>query len=739
MRVGGSRRIASAGVSVLIATLAVGCSDDSPQSACPQTFASGIGGAAKVSKAHVQSPPKWRTWAFAPEASAILPGTGSTARHDVTTWCNGQTDPADRLAGLTIVALPDDHDVCRVDGKYNHADFPVAAGRLRRTPGGADLAAWRIEPPKKRAGKFISGGHGIRLCLPERKAYAVYVLRDGRLEHVARFDAANVQPGSGHLVPGLTVHDIHRPTIIALAPLAADVSSLHKAPDGIEAATLHEDAIIHAEMTRYPAPGRPFDGAQDFAYGLSDFQNRWGHNRHFWFLPSGAGHSNGPSGATTPIRFVWRVVSGDRDIYLSRISGDRLSIEHTKLPHPAGADDALAAATGDKAGVVFCLLIQRGDGAPLATRKATLLKVDAKGNELLRRKLDSSAGAHGLNIVRFWTPTIPWFAAMRLSGGSLALQLARTMHQGSDGLTHQGEIGVVFAADTLDIRKHHGQLAGHSLGNRLEIGHDGRFVSLSLGDNQPRGIVLTRYDDKTLQRRVVYAFKTMHGADSANPAGTKFPYYRDDAAGKPMYRWSNDNNTYTELGGVITSAQHHLVLFAGERPPLANEAALSQHNAARNLGLVKVRPDFEAASKVTGKTSCGAGFDNVVTDDLVLGAANASKGGFYDFQGDWCDQRTTGVTWLTDYKGVDENVSRLGAHKLENGQVLVTWERWSADAFRDAWLLRLDADGKPLSKPTKLHPAVRLSRRGDRAVGGDRLVTIRGHAGDRMLELVRLK
>ena len=66
-------------------------------------------------------------------------------------------------------------------------------------------------------------------------------------------------------------------------------------------------------------------------------------------------------------------------------------------------------------------------------------------------------------------------------------------------------------------------------------------------------------DDAGKTGRVVYTFKTKHGAEPSP--------YRTGNDGRPLPpgRWSNDNLTYTELGGIAVGKEGYAVLFTSER------------------------------------------------------------------------------------------------------------------------------------------------------------------------------
>ncbi|WP_124085297.1 hypothetical protein [Pseudogemmobacter humi] len=119
--------------------------------------------------------------------------------------------------------------------------------------------------------------------------------------------------------------------------------------------------------------------------------------------------------------------------------------------------------------------------------------------------------------------------------------------------------------------KNLGQTSGHSFGNVLTVAQDGAFVGIDLGDNYPRVVNMHSFDQDGISSRLVYAVKTEHGSKQSNPAGKPFGAYPEISGnGKTFCKWSNDNRTYAELGGVIATSGGLSVIFAGEPDPNGN-------------------------------------------------------------------------------------------------------------------------------------------------------------------------
>ena len=157
------------------------------------------------------------------------------------------------------------------------------------------------------------------------------------------------------------------------------------------------------------------------------------------------------------------------------------------------------------------------------------------------------------------------------------IHVTREMSQSGDGLNHQGAWVAVYDTPTLtltNVTPFRGdgqgyQTASHSFGIYSGLSSAGEFLNLDLGDNYPRGIVF-HIDGVS---KLVYAFKTLHGEESLSPAGVPYDLYSEiSSESKQFYKWSNDNNVYTELAspGFIEVDDGFIFFFLGENPSLDN-------------------------------------------------------------------------------------------------------------------------------------------------------------------------
>ncbi|MFC5081187.1 hypothetical protein ACFPCW_26700 [Vibrio thalassae] len=81
------------------------------------------------------------------------------------------------------------------------------------------------------------------------------------------------------------------------------------------------------------------------------------------------------------------------------------------------------------------------------------------------------------------------------------------------------------------------------------VDSQGNFNTLILGDNYPRGINLVQWNDTNRATQELLRLKTQHGSHSKN--GQFEEYTEISTPTTTYYKWSNDNRTYSELGGVV--------------------------------------------------------------------------------------------------------------------------------------------------------------------------------------------
>jgi len=629
----------------------------------------------------------------------------------------------DQIGDLALVAMDFGGQGCYTNGSYNHNDYLVERGSV--TGGGGSFPAYRIQEPSHKASSFLASRHAIYYRFPAVADYSVYRFADGTFSKAADLPAASINPGGFTLVTAanpITVSEIIGSAIYVFVPSATRLSVFTQLAPGVEGATLGATPLGNLLKYRYSVTDTPFDTASGYSVGPGEWNSRYAFNRQFFPLENGAGN----------IGVLWQD-EADLSIQITWFGADLQSPVTIPLPNPR--NEELAAATGDGAGNAYYLTIQPGDGAATeSARTATLTKVSAAGATLASTALDTSKS--GLNMVAF-SGSLPNIGSLAYLNGKVGMILGRQMHKSSDGLNHQGAIGVVFDGTTLAVERNWGQTSGHSFESLLTTNGLGEFLGIDLGDNYPRGVNLHKFNAAEKRSRVIHTFKTLHGTANSRYSGdplAPIPVYSEiSGGGTTYYRWSNDNNTYTELGGVAETAGGYTVSFIGEpdgQGHTLNNARVGGYlNDPRNIGLVRVREDFENAS----------GSGSQVSDDLVLTSGVIETGGFYSYGGAWSPQRNAGVVWLTHYADKNlQNASRLKMVPLADGNLLLLWEVWTPNAYVATRGMKVSPAGAILTAESDLGSLVRLNRRDDPLALGERIFLFAGSKGEKKLELIVL-
>ncbi|WP_127532471.1 copper amine oxidase N-terminal domain-containing protein [Paenibacillus kobensis] len=313
-------------------------------------------------------------------------------------------------------------------------------------------------------------------------------------------------------------------------------------------------------------------------------------------------------------------------------------------------------------------------------------------------------------------------AGSRLAYGNhqVAVHMGKTQHKNtSDGLNHQSGILFVVNTDamTLDEEASMHWTASHSFDQRLIYdGHD--FVLLDLADNYPRGFYLT----KQQSGQVVFTFKTEHDNDPVNPAGKNLG----------AYKWSNDNKTYSELGGLVQTDSGYIVLGSSEKT-FDNNKTSDYLNESRNLFIVHVVQNFNEQST---EEYDGDSQWNIVSKHVVDSVGQDSPlNHFYDFNGGINYQKQVGVVWLTDFTDKNkENAVRPKLVKLESGKYAVVWEKWTADQYVSTQYMLIDDKGTIMKPVTDIGP-LRLNRGDDITAVGNKLVRVTGDSMNNQLRV----
>ncbi|MDW8306887.1 MAG: hypothetical protein RML34_07480 [Leptospiraceae bacterium] len=645
-----------------------------------------------IANAH---PPPIKRFRFMAAEKKVLPGNSTENKRG---FCSGEIKAEDQIGDFAVVALFY-HNGCYTDGNYNHKNFPVEWGVAATHDGLFRYPAVRIHPPQSRARQFLASNH-VGYYRADQD-FDIFVLEEGLLSRIGRTAAATDGYRRAEVI-NLSLAEQAR--VYVFIPQAEAFSSYHKISEKTEAARIYEDSHFSVDKYRISVTGKIFDTARDFDFGPETHKAVYGQNRTFFSTATANG-----------IAVIWQ----DRasfEIYLSLLDSDFATPQQKKLPSLAG--HLLAAATADDAGNIYYILIEKNEKSSLnRTLRASAFKVSPEGRLLKKTALDASE--KGLNMTGFSDSHI---CSMQYSNGKLGGIISRDLHRASDGLNHQAAAAFVMDAESLAITKNYGIITGHSFGNAMSINHEGKFLAIDLGDNYPRGVHLHRFDEKNHESKVVYTFKTEHASGPRSSAGQFFPLYTEiSGGGKKYYRWSNDNRTYSEIGGVHELTNSIVVFFVGEPDSSGraiNNARVGNYlNDARNLGMVIVKKDF-------------------TSQDYVLSQGINEQGGFYSFHGRFFKQENRGIVWLTGHKNKSQhNATRVKTAALDRDSIFVLYEIWTKTRYSSTQLNVIKPATGQIVASANIGPILRLGWRDDLLVKDGKVYAISGDRVDGKLDI----
>ncbi|CAJ1448161.1 unnamed protein product [Effrenium voratum] len=129
--------------------------------------------------------------------------------------------------------------------------------------------------------------------------------------------------------------------------------------------------------------------------------------------------------------------------------------------------DVLGAAVSAELHFRLCGAVGDLDGPdqPNSVVSADVIKFDVAGNQLQKVALPTERGAVGVHAFFVSGASFAW----DVESGTIAIALARTMTQSSDGANHQGGIAFLLNATTLEMHLNYGQTASHSFGNSVLV------------------------------------------------------------------------------------------------------------------------------------------------------------------------------------------------------------------------------------------------------------------------------
>ncbi len=351
--------------------------------------------------------------------------------------------------------------------------------------------------------------------------------------------------------------------------------------------------------------------------------------------------------------------------------------------------------------VLFAKNNSDGDFSP----NLRLIKYNKSGREI--GKFEPDISRNGYDVMK---PIDAVTSKIVYGNGMVAIHLGKTQHKNQrDGLNHQSAILIVVNAKTLkeDKKLSTNWTASHSFDQRLIF--DGEeFVSLDMADNYPRGFSIKKAGKDS---KVIFTYKTQHFPD------------------KKSY---NDNNTYSELGGVVVLNDGYIILGSSEKS-FDNSKAKVYLNDPRNLFIIKVVKDFELKPDIKKNGNIQK---NMVSSEVVISKGeNWEEIGFYDFNGNYNLQKKIGIIWLTNYKVLEENALRPKLIAKNNEEeFVVLWEKWSKDYFKSAYYSIIDREGKIIKDSIKLG-GIRLPRSDEPISVNQKIIWVIGKKQEKLLRI----
>ena len=393
---------------------------------------------------------------------------------------------------------------------------------------------------------------------------------------------------------------------------------------------------------------------------------------------------------TQQVGVLWQEPSSRR-VYITWVNPGMTGVNCTPLPVLENAN--LTAGTWAPGGCLYYFMVEQlpMDRPAGTVLKGTMRLVRPDGKTIRELAVDM-----GPNAFNFANSNGGDRGSMAYGKGFLAIIQPREMFGG-----HQAAMAATFPAD-LSKTQLLGNASSHSFGNVMTTNSLGECIGIDLGDNFPRGVHLHKFTASRKASQVIFTYKTLHAYFAGN---NKDPYPEISPPGHTLYKWSNDNGTYTELGGVVEGDKSYSVVFATDQTPegkVLDNLRIFVNNEARNLAMLRIVKNFDRVS--SGGT--------VVSDALMVpGDPPGSKpetGGYYDFVGNWTAQRVTGVVWLTNY-GLGEAAHAPHLIRRHDGSILIVWEKTGPEG-PSLWAMVVHESGRKIVEPVQLAMDLILDR-----------------------------
>ncbi len=637
---------------------------------------------------NVNSLPKLKKFVFTQVSNKIIPGISQeTSLH------NG-LNPVDILGNLGIVSMFYQNG-CYTDGTYNHKDYLVEKGVVNDVNGSENYEAYTIHAPNHRAVKFLASHHNAYIKFPTIEDYSVFILEFGDFRKIGDINASAISKTGYTHIPFIDISSIAEATTYVFIPKIERLSALHVVNQETEGAEINMSNLGKIYNIKYKVSGSPTD----------NIQNNSSKNKSLFSFIS----------KDSTLGLIWQDIESN-SIHLTEIDNNLLSAKTIEMPNPNGG--FLAAATGNKKGEVFYVTIQ---------------DIKSNSSDLILSKYNTNNKTHSKNQLNTAQNAIDvnWFAkdvaSLSYDKDTLLFAFSRTHHKSHDGLNHQSGTAILFESNSLNPLTYYGITTSHSFDNIAISDINGDFITVEMGDNYPRGLNFRRFQKNGLseQAKCLYTYKTAH-KNFPNINGKIFPAYNEISnSSMKYYKWSNDNNTYTELGNLIDTRDGYVLSFLGEPDP--NGYSLNNKwmggSYPRNVGFVKVNRNYTK----TGSES-------------YLSKGINETGGFFDYSGNWNVQNNYGVVWLTKYNEHSlESAKFLKNIKLNDNTLLFMWEKWHNGSYSTTIAQKTDYNGNAKGGLIDLGKSIRLDRKNDLLVKDNTLFIFSSSNTEHKLGIICIK
>lgn len=455
---------------------------------------------------------------------------------------------------------------------------------------------------------------------------------------------------------------------------------------------------LPANLTKssIPVPGHPFDTGSEDRFGPNEWANQYGVSPKIVPVVNKDG----------TITVAWQDRDYSRgkdsknwpDVHVSDLSTEGKLLKDVHVPLEM---ENFGGFTKDADGQLYVFAYQN-NAEGVYKPNMRLIKYSGNGERLASFDADPQF-FNAMNPLQAST------ARLAAANGVVAVHFGKLRYKDAKGVNHQNSSFLLIGTDSMAMisDKTYEWTASHSFDQRL-IWDGKNFVYTDLGDDFDRGVLI----NKNGKGHVLFTYKL-------NLAGS-------------------NNNTFSELGGLVTTGNGYLVsgVSEGDLGNIQLPVEKGLMGKSRNAFVLLVDPDFE---KLPDRIVNGKSERYLVNDDVVISQGVASEVVLFGTGSEAKSQQNVGVIWLTNYSDVEkENASRPKLAKIGDDRYVALWERWTRNTYLSTYYCVVNGRGQVVKAVTDLGPFP--LPRGDDVVGGNGTVSwISGENFDEKLDVYTLK